>query len=88
MALPFNFKLQKIVDIISIGVDIHDIKLFYIGIFLRGEWSSDYHVFVLVSLCSFICLQAVYQLSRPVCKSTWRYMSFLHASYLHFMYCD
>ena len=25
------------------------------------------------SLCSFVCLQAVYQLSGPVCKSTWRY---------------
>ena len=23
------------------------------------------------SLCSFICLQAVYQLSGPVCKATW-----------------
>ena len=25
---------------------------------------------VFASLCSFICLQAVYQLSGPVCKST------------------
>ena len=43
-------------------------------------------VFV-VSVCSSICLQAVYQLSGPVCKSTWRYTSFLHASLLHFMFC-
>ena len=27
--------------------------------------------FEFVSLCSFICLQAVYQLSGPVCKATW-----------------
>ena len=26
--------------------------------------------FEFVSLCSFICLQAVYQLSGPVCKAT------------------
>ena len=26
--------------------------------------------FVFASLCSFICLQAVYQLSGPVCKAT------------------
>ena len=30
----------------------------------------------------------MYQLSGPVCKSTWRYTAFLHASYLHFMFCD
>ena len=35
--------------------------------------------FLFVSLCSFICLGAVYQLSGPVCKSTLRYTSFLHA---------
>ena len=28
-------------------------------------------IFVVVSLCSFICLQAVYQLSGAVCKATW-----------------
>ena len=27
--------------------------------------------FEFVSLCSFICLQVVYQLSGPVCKATW-----------------
>ena len=26
---------------------------------------------IFASLCSFICLQAVYQLSGPVCKDTW-----------------
>ena len=26
---------------------------------------------IFASLCSFICLQAVYQLSGPVCKVTW-----------------
>ena len=39
---------------------------------------------VYASLCSFICLQAVYQLSGPVCKSTWRYFASYSASYLHF----
>ena len=29
------------------------------------------NIFVFTSLCSFICLQAVYQLSGPVCKVTW-----------------
>ena len=33
-------------------------------------------------LCSFICLQAVYQLSGPVCKSTWRYNPSYHTAYL------
>ena len=27
--------------------------------------------FFVASLCSFICLQAVYQLSGAVCKATW-----------------
>ena len=26
---------------------------------------------IFASLCSFICLQAVYQLSGPVCQVTW-----------------
>ena len=38
--------------------------------------------------CSFIFLQAVYELSGPVWKSLWRYISFLHASLLNFMFCD
>ena len=29
------------------------------------------NIFFVASLCSFICLQAVYQLSGPVCKGTW-----------------
>ena len=40
---------------------------------------------VLASLCPFICLQAVYQLSGPVYKSTWRYFASYSASYLHFI---
>ena len=33
--------------------------------------SSFPNIFVVASLCSFICLQAVYQLSGAVCKATW-----------------
>ena len=40
--------------------------------------------FEFVSLCSFICLQAVYQLSGPVCKATWNGCPSYSASYLHF----
>ena len=40
------------------------------------------------SVCSFICLHVIYQLSGPMCKFTWRYISFLHASHLHFMLSD
>ena len=40
------------------------------------------------SLCSFICLQAVYQLSGPVCKATWNGCPSYSASYLHFTFCD
>ena len=41
-----------------------------------APWSiKEYQVFpiffFLASLCSFICLQAVYQLSGAVCKDTW-----------------
>ena len=48
-------------------------KVFYGG---SGPWSiKEYQVFpiffFLASLCSFICLQAVYQLSGAVCKATW-----------------
>ena len=44
--------------------------------------------FKFVSLCSFICLQAVYQLSGPVCKATWSGCPSYSASHLHFMLCD
>ena len=33
--------------------------------------SSFPNIFFVASLCSFICLQAVYQLSEAVCKATW-----------------
>ena len=40
---------------------------------------------VFASLCSFIYLQAaLYQLSGPVCKSTWKNCPSYYASYLHF----
>ena len=43
---------------------------------------------VFASLCSIICLQVVYQLSGPVCKSTWKNCPSYYASYLHFTLCD
>ena len=33
--------------------------------------SSFPNIVLVASLCSFICLQAVYQLSGGVCKATW-----------------
>ena len=42
--------------------------------------------FVFASLCSFICLQAVYQLSGPEYKSTWSGCPSYSASYLHFIF--
>ena len=44
--------------------------------------------FEFVSLCSFICLQAVYQLSGPVCKATRNGCPSYSASYFHFTLCD
>ena len=44
--------------------------------------------FEFVSLCSFICLQAVYQLSGPVCKATWSGCPSYSAFHLHFTLCD
>ena len=44
--------------------------------------------FEFVSLCSFICLQAVYQLSGPVCKATRSGCPSYSASHLHFTLCD
>ena len=42
---------------------------------LGGQWPMEYQsfpiFFFVASLCSFICLQAVYQLSGAVCKATW-----------------
>ena len=43
--------------------------------------SSFPKYFVFASLCSFICLQAVYQLSGPVCKATWNGCPSYSASY-------
>ena len=42
--------------------------------------------FLFASLCSFICLQAVYQLSGPEYKSTWSGCPSYSASYLHFTF--
>ena len=39
--------------------------------------------FDFASLCSFICLQAVYQLSGAVCKGTWNGYPSYSASHLH-----
>ena len=50
--------------------------------------SSFPKYFVFASLCSFICLQAVYQLSGPVCKATWNGCPSYSASYLQFTLCD
>ena len=44
--------------------------------------------FEFVSLCSFVCLQAVHQLSGPVCKATWSGCPSYSASHLHFTLCD
>ena len=44
--------------------------------------------FEFVSLCSFICLQVVYQLSGPVCQATWSGCPSYSASYLYFTLCD
>ena len=58
-----------------------------IGTFKGALAYGDYifpKKFEFVSLCSFICLQAVYQLSGPVCKATWNGCPSYSASYLHF----
>ena len=53
---------------------------------LKGAVShGDYffpNKFEFVSLCSFICLQAVYQLSGHVCKATWNCCPSYSASHL------
>ena len=62
---------------------------------IRGQWPMEYQVFpnflkkfFFASLCSFICLQAVYQLSGPVCKSTWNGCPSYAATHLHFKLHD
>ena len=57
-----------------------------------GQLTMEHQLFLnflfFVSLCSVIYLQAMYQLSGPVCKSTWRYSASYSASHLHFTLCD
>ena len=44
--------------------------------------------FLVASLCSFICLQAVYQLSGPVCKATWNgYPSYSLLTFISLISC-
>ena len=50
--------------------------------------SSFSKCFVFASLCSFICLQVVYQLSGPVCKATRSGCPSYAASHLHFTLRD
>ena len=45
--------------------------------------SSFPNIFVVASLCSFICLQAVYQRSGAVCRATWNgYPSYLLLTFI------
>ena len=60
----------------------HELELFK-GALAYGDYIFP-KKFEFVSLCSFICLQAVYQLSGPVCKATWNGCPSYSASYLHF----
>ena len=50
-----------------------------------SPWSIKFsQIFFFASLRSFICLQAVYQLSGPGCKYTWSGCPSYHASHLHY----
>ena len=73
--------------IMSVYYDDHSIILSLRGALAHGV-SSFPKYFVFASLGSFICLQAVYQLSGPVCKATWNGCPSYSASYLHFKLCD
>ena len=42
-----------------------------LGLLSIKEYQFFPNIFFVASLCSFICLQAVYQLSGAVCKATW-----------------
>ena len=66
----------------------HATKYHFEGAVVAHGVSSFPKYFVFASLCSFICLQAVYQLSGPVCKSTWNCCPSFSASYLHFTLRD
>ena len=68
------------------GAENFPVSLFKGAVAYRVSSFPKYFEFA--SLCSFIRLQAVYQLSGPVCKSTWRYFASYSASYLHFTLCD
>ena len=74
--------------------DIHKVKaeeMYHIN-WIKGAVAYGNYFFPkkfeFVSLCSFICLQAVYQLSGPVCKATWNGCPSYSASYFHFTLCD
>ena len=64
-----------------------EIKMPLKGALAHGV-SSFPKYFVFASLCSFICLQAVHQLSGPECKATWNGCPSYSASYLHFTLRD
>ena len=48
-------------------------------------FSSERCFFVVVPICSCMCLQITFQVLETGCSSTPIYDSFLHASYLYFM---
>ena len=72
--LPFCRHIIPILNFISIEIFLGVIS------FSRPKTLNFYCTFFVCLLCSFICLQAVYQLSGPVCKSTWRYFASYSAS--------
>ena len=62
------------------------------NVFFKGAVPME-TTFFLKSLSLFHCvplyvLQAVYQLSGPVCKATWNGCPSYSASYFHFTHCD
>ena len=89
--LPNFYVLKVVFDFVVPPITrTHKLNNFqeFLVVMLKGALAyGDYFFpkkFEFVSLCSFICLQAVYQLSGPVCKATWNGCPSYSASYLHF----
>ena len=73
--------------LLTISIFLLKKKNHFKGAVVHGDYFFP-KMFEFVSLCSFICLQAVYQLSGPVCKATWNGCPSYSASYLQFTLCD
>ena len=78
--------IQRKVCSVLLSQPVNFLQTLYIN--LKGAVAYGNYFFPKKFEFVSLCLQAVYQLSGPVCKATWNGCPSYSASYFHFTLCD